>query len=75
MPSARSLVIQPISPDDKQQFVEAFERLSDRSRYRSRTVKITPSAPNETSMTDAPGSPSIRLNPVVARTSSSFASR
>ena len=40
-----------------------------------RTVTITPSAPNETSVTDAPGRRSIRLNPVVTRTSSSFASR
>jgi GNAT superfamily N-acetyltransferase len=34
MPTAETLLIRPISPDDKQQFVEAFERLSDRSRYR-----------------------------------------
>lgn len=27
-------MIRPISPDDRQLFVEAFERLSDRSRYR-----------------------------------------
>src|ERR1039457_3339926 len=34
MPTAETLLIRPISPDHKQQFVEAFERLSDRSRYR-----------------------------------------
>jgi len=34
MPNARTLTIRPISPDDRQLFVEAFERLSDRSRYR-----------------------------------------
>jgi hypothetical protein len=34
MPTAETLLIRPISPDDKQQFIEAFERLSDRSRYR-----------------------------------------
>ena len=34
MPTAETLLIRPISPDHKQQFVETFERLSDRSRYR-----------------------------------------
>jgi GNAT superfamily N-acetyltransferase len=34
MPTAETLLIRPISPDDKHQFVEAFERLSERSRYR-----------------------------------------
>jgi GNAT superfamily N-acetyltransferase len=31
---AGTLQIRPISPDDRQQFVDAFERLSDSSRYR-----------------------------------------
>jgi GNAT superfamily N-acetyltransferase len=34
MPTAETLLIRPISPDDRQQFVDAFERLSDSSRYR-----------------------------------------
>lgn len=34
MLNASELLIRPISPDDRQRFVEAFERLSDRSRYR-----------------------------------------
>src|SRR5205814_1692642 len=42
---------------------------------RSRTVTITPSPPNATSFTDAPGSLRIRLNAVVTRTSSSFVGR
>lgn len=33
MPTAETLLIRPISPDDRQQFVDAFERLSDRSHY------------------------------------------
>ena len=43
-------------------------------RRRNRTVTITPSGPKLTSITDAPGRRSIRLNAVVARTSSSSAS-
>lgn len=34
MQDAGTLLIRPISPDDRQQFVDAFERLSDSSRYR-----------------------------------------
>ena len=43
-----------------------------RRRRLSLTVTITPSAPKLTSITDAPGRRSSRLNAVVARTSSSF---
>jgi GNAT superfamily N-acetyltransferase len=31
---AQSLLIRPISPDDKQEMTDAFERLSEQSRYR-----------------------------------------
>jgi hypothetical protein len=34
MASAETLLIRPICPADKQQLVDAFERLSERSRYR-----------------------------------------
>ena len=40
-----------------------------RRRRRRRTVTITPSAPNETSATLAPGRRSRRLNAVLTRTS------
>jgi hypothetical protein len=46
-----------------------------RRRRLSRTVTITPSGPKLTSMTAAPGRRSSRLNALVTRTSSSFASR
>ena len=46
-----------------------------RRRRRNRTVTITPSAPNETSATLAPGKRSRRLNAVVTRTSPSRVSR
>jgi hypothetical protein len=39
---------------------------------RSATVTIIAHSPNSTSLTHAPGSPSIRLNAVVTRTSPSF---
>ena len=39
---------------------------------RSTTVTITARSENSTSLTDAPGSPSIRFNAVVTRTSPSF---
>src|ERR1039458_6966257 len=42
---------------------------------RNATVTITACSPNSTSLTHAPGSPSIRLNAVVTRTSPSFADR
>ena len=42
---------------------------------RSTTVTITASCPNATSLTHAPGSPSIRFNAVVTRTSPSFVDR
>ena len=42
---------------------------------RSTTVTITASDPNATSLTHAPGSPSIRFNAVVTRTSPSFVDR
>ena len=41
----------------------------------SATVTTTPSAPNATSLTHAPGSASILLNAVVTRTSPSFVDR
>ena len=44
-------------------------------RRLSLTVTITPSAPKLTSMIDAPGRRSSRLNAVVTRMSSSLASR
>jgi GNAT superfamily N-acetyltransferase len=34
MSSSETLLIRPISPDDKQQLVEGFQRLGERSRYR-----------------------------------------
>jgi GNAT superfamily N-acetyltransferase len=34
MSSSETLLIRPISPDDKQQLVEGFRRLGERSRYR-----------------------------------------
>jgi hypothetical protein len=46
-----------------------------RRRRRKRTVTITPSAPKLTSITDAPGRRSIRLNALVMRMSPSLASR
>ena len=46
-----------------------------RRRRRKRTVTITPSRPNSTPITDAPGSRSIRLNAVLTRTSPSLKSR
>ncbi len=46
-----------------------------RRRRRNPTVTITPSAPNETSTTDAPGRRSIRENAVWTRTLSSSAGR
>jgi hypothetical protein len=46
-----------------------------RRRRRNRTSTMTPSAAKRTPMTDAPRRLSVRLNAVVARTSSSLKSR
>src|SRR5665213_119597 len=57
-----SLIVRPRAPQPEQ---TGFLALST-------TVTITASDPNATSLTHAPGSPSIRLNAVVTRMSPSF---
>jgi len=56
------LIVSPRAPQPEQ-----TGRLRD-----SATVTIIACSPNSTSLTHAPGSPSILLNAVVTRTSSSF---
>lgn len=60
-----SLIFRPRAPQPEQAGFFAF----------STTVTITARSPNSTSLTHAPGSPSIRFNAVLTRTSPSFVDR